>query len=134
VTDAFFFAVVADRGVENGLALLASHHAAGRKRSPVPDGINFKVNRSGGISGTEEVGMEAMGAEFRPHCVVSGHQTLGDDLSPKDPLLRHQTVTDKGESFGLTWCDVLKHFGKTGHRNPYYVVLGRESPEKKTAK
>ena len=75
-----------------------------------------------------------MGVEFRPHGLVGGHQTLGDNLPPKDPLLRHQTVTDKGERVGLTWCDALKHFGKAGHRNPYYAVLGRESPEKKTAK
>jgi hypothetical protein len=78
--------------------------------------------------------MEAVGVEFRPHGLVGGHQTLGDNLPPKDPLLRHQTVTDKGERFGLTWCDVLKHFGKAVHGNPYCVVLGRASPKKNTEK
>ena len=78
--------------------------------------------------------MEAVGIQLSRYGLVGGHQTLGDDLPSKDALLRHEAIADKSERVGLTWCDVLEHFGKACHRNPYYVVLGRESPEKKTAK
>ena len=78
--------------------------------------------------------MEAMGVEFRPHGLVSGHQTLGDNLPPKDPLLRHQTVTNKDERVGLTRCDVLEHFGKAGHVKSLLRGFGQREPGEKDGK
>ena len=76
----------------------------------------------------EKVGMEAMGVEFGPDGLVGGHQTLGDDLSPKDPPLRHQTVAHKGERIGLTRRDLLEHFGKAGHGKSLLETCGRGQP------
>ena len=68
--------------------------------------------------------MEAMGVEFRSHGLVSGHQTLSNDLPPEDALLRHEAIANKGECVGLARRDVLKHFGKAGHGKSLLETCG----------
>ena len=59
--------------------------------------------------------MEAVRVEFRLHCLVGGHQALGDDLPPEDSLLWHEAIADKSKGVGLARRNVLEHFGKAGH-------------------
>ena len=74
--------------------------------------------------------MEAVGVEFGLHCLVGSYQTLGDDLYPEDPLLRHEAIADKGERFGLMGRDVLEHFGKAGHGQSLLETCGRGQSRK----
>ena len=78
--------------------------------------------------------MEAVGIEFKPNGLVSGHQTLGDDLPPKNPLLGHQTVAHKGECIGLARRHVLEHFGKAGHGKSLLRGFGQREPGEKDGK
>ena len=78
--------------------------------------------------------MEAMGVQLGPDGLVGGHQTLGDDLPPKDPPLRHQAVARKGERIGLARRDVLEHFGKAGHGKSLLRGFGQGEPEEKDGK
>ena len=75
--------------------------------------------------------MEAVCIEFGLHCLVGGHQALGDDLPAENSLLWHEAIADKGEEVGLTRRNVLEHFGKAGHGKSLLQMCGRGQPRKK---
>ena len=72
--------------VEDGLAVLDGHHAAGGERAAVADAVDLVEDRHGGVTGPQEVGVERVHRPARLHRAGGGHEGLARHLAAEHPL------------------------------------------------